>query len=44
MFLFFIENSLNVVIKCICIFCFYSKIRDILKLYFFNVKGKKKIL
>lgn len=44
MFLFSIENSSNVVIKRTCIFRLYSKIRDIPKLYFFNVKGKKKIL
>lgn len=42
MFLFSIENSSNVVIKRTCIFRLYSKIRDIPKLYFFNVKGKKK--
>lgn len=41
MFLFSIENSSNVVIKRTCIFRLYSKIRDIPKLYFFNVKGKK---
>lgn len=42
MFLFSIENRSNVVIKRTCIFRLYSKIRDIPKLYFFNVKGKKK--
>lgn len=42
MFLFSIENSSNVVIKRTCIFRLYSKIKDIPKLYFFNVKGKKK--
>lgn len=37
MFLFSIENSSDVVINRTSIFRLYSKIRDIPKLYFFNV-------